>query len=70
MSPDRPPPALSARSRLRRHLARLWAFARELSGEAALERRMRACGCAAEAPDAQRVKRAWCEAFDRPHRCC
>jgi hypothetical protein len=30
---------------MRRWLARAWAFLRELSGEAALERRMHACGC-------------------------
>lgn len=45
--------------------ARLWAFLRELSGEAALERRMRACSCEREA-----VKQAWREAFDHTHRCC
>lgn len=57
---------------LRALLGRLWAFARELSGEAALERRMRACGCAqgAAEPGPDAVKHAWSEAFDRPQRCC
>lgn len=67
------------RGRWRSALGRAWGFLRELSGEAALERRMRAHACAAcgaagasglgaSGPDA--VKAAWAEAFDQPHRCC
>ena len=43
-------------------LSRIWHFLRELSGEAALERRMAGCGC---------FKRAVTEAYEgNPHRCC
>jgi hypothetical protein len=38
---------------MRRWLALAWQFLRELSGEAALERRMRACGCAKAALSAE-----------------
>jgi hypothetical protein len=45
---------------MRRWLAVAWQFLREVSGEAALERRMQACGCA---------KAALADAADQP-RCC
>ncbi len=59
-------------ARLKGGLRALWACLRELSGEAALERRMRACACsqAAPLPRGEAVKQAWTEAFDQPHRCC
>lgn len=52
---------------MRAWLARAWAVVREVSGEAQLERRMRAT-CACEGPDA--VKAAWEAAFGGIHRCC
>jgi hypothetical protein len=53
-------------------LGRAWAFLRELSVEAALERRMKACRCGPGAGKAARdpVKAAWEEAFAGLHRCC
>lgn len=45
---------------MRRWLAACWQFLREVSGEAALERRMRACGC---------PKAALADAAEKP-RCC
>lgn len=53
---------------IRPWLRRAWQFLRELSGEAALERRMRGqCGCASER---EAVTRALEAGFESPHRCC
>lgn len=47
-------------------LAALWQALRELSGEAALERRLQhSCSCHNDA-----IKEAWEERFGGVHRCC
>jgi hypothetical protein len=51
---------------MRAWLSAAWQLLRELSGEAALERRMAQCSC--EGPEA--VKAAWQAAFGGIHRCC
>lgn len=51
---------------MRRWLSAAWQFLRELSGEAALERRMASCSC--QGPEG--VKAAWEAAFGGIHRCC
>lgn len=49
--------------------AKAWAFLRELSGEAALERRLASQG-GCDHPPAQRIARALEEAYADKPRCC
>lgn len=52
---------------MRRWLKGVWAFLREVSGEAALERRMAGCGCQNRR---EAVKSALVERFEGTQRCC
>jgi hypothetical protein len=54
-------------SRLKTTLQAAWRFLRELSGEAALERRMARCGCC---DPREAAKQALSEQFEGTQRCC
>ncbi|HEY9724669.1 MAG TPA: hypothetical protein V6D47_21890 [Oscillatoriaceae cyanobacterium] len=52
---------------MKRVLAAVWAYLRELSGEAALERRMGDCSCKSRR---EAVTHALKERFEGTQRCC
>jgi hypothetical protein len=55
---------------MRRLLRSLWAYLREVSGEAALDRQLRACMNHGHADQRRAVEAAFQEKYEGAQRCC
>ncbi|HEY9899109.1 MAG TPA: hypothetical protein V6D00_07995 [Pantanalinema sp.] len=55
---------------MRRVLRGLWAYLREVSGEAELHRRITGCGCHSHADRSRAVEAAFKEKYEGVQRCC